>query len=110
MFSSLADSIPDARVLDLDVFTAIKRVLAPRLFEIIFADPPYTPDGRKMGDAETLFTSEDLPELLSPGGLFILEKSPRHPLPEDSNGWEVVRQKRYGASEVVFLRRQPPTT
>ena len=155
IFSSLAESVPDARVLDLfagagslgiealsrgarsvtfverdrrtvdciqgnlektrlakgaeliclDVFTALARTLSTRRFDLVFADPPYTTADQPTDHAERLITNEHLPMILSPGGLFVLEKSPRRPLPTDSGGWEIVRQKRYGTTEVVFLKR-----
>ncbi len=155
IFSSLAESVPDARVLDLfagagslgiealsrgaqsatfverdrrtldcirdnlektrlkasaeliclDVFTALTRTISARRFDLVFADPPYTTADQPKDFAAQLMTNEQLPTILSPGGLFVLEKSPRHPLPADLNGWEIVRQKRYGTTEVLFLKR-----
>jgi 16S rRNA G966 N2-methylase RsmD len=43
-----------------------------------------------------------LGELLAPGGVFVLEKSPGEALPE-TKLWRVARQKKYGATEVLFL-------
>ena len=158
IFSSLAESVPDARVLDLfagagslgiealsrgaksatfverdrrtiecirtnldktrltagaeliclDVFAALARTLSTRRFELIFADPPYTSADQPSDYAAQLITNANLPVILSPGGLFVLEKSPRHPLPSDTAHWEIVRQKRYGTTEVIFLRGRPP--
>ncbi len=157
IFSSLAESVPDARVLDLfagagslgiealsrgaqsvtfverdrrtlecirgnlertrltagaeliclDVFTALARTLATRRFDFVFADPPYTTADQPQDFAARLITNEHLPTILTPGGLFVLEKSPRQPLPVEPGGWEIVRQKRYGTTEVLFLKRQP---
>jgi 16S rRNA (guanine966-N2)-methyltransferase len=71
-------------------------------FDIIFADPPYeqTKSGERF--TEKLLGNEVLPELLSPDGVFVLEKRPAETLPGTSL-WEVVRQKTYGATEVLFL-------
>jgi 16S rRNA (guanine966-N2)-methyltransferase len=80
-------------------------------FEIIFADPPYekTNDGEHY--SEELLTNETLPRLLEPGGTFVLEKQPAETLPE-LELWRVIRQKVYGATEVLFLsqtcRDSPP--
>ena len=95
-----------ADVICLDVFSALARTLATRTFDFIFADPPYTTSTQPQDFAGGLIASEHLPAILAPGGLFVLEKSPRHPLPMQLGGWEIVRQKRYGTTEVVFLRRQ----
>ncbi len=100
----------DAEVICLDAFTALSRTLASRQFDCIFADPPYTSADQPRDFAGLLVTNEHLPQVLAPGGLFILEKSPRQPLPPDLNGWEIVRQKRYGTTEVIFMRRQTEST
>lgn len=97
-----------AEVICLDVATFLQRFgggtnLAP--FDLIFADPPYTREDRKEDFAVQLLGSAALTRALSEDGLFILEKSPRHPVPLDAHGWLPIRQKRYGTTEVVFLRR-----
>ena len=51
---------------------------------------------------EKLLTNKKLSELLAPGGVFVLEKRPGEALPE-TKLWHVVRQKKYGATEVLFL-------
>ena len=73
-------------------------------FDIIFADPPYekTKDGRAF--TALLLGSSELAALLQPSGTFVLEKRPSEPVPE-SSWWQVVRAKRYGATEVLFLGR-----
>jgi 16S rRNA G966 N2-methylase RsmD len=40
--------------------------------------------------------------LLDSGGVFVLEKRPNETVPE-MKLWRVVRQKTYGATEVLFL-------
>ena len=99
-----------AEVLCLDAFVFIQRKAAApggKPFDLIFADPPYTSATQTEDFSGKLLASATLIELLAAGGLFVLEKSPRHPLPPDMNGWEPIRQKRYGTTEVVFLRRSP---
>ena len=71
-------------------------------FQIIFADPPY--DQMKSGErfTEKLLANEILPRLLLPDGIFVLEKRPGEDLPA-LKVWNVIRQKKYGATEVLFL-------
>ena len=95
-----------AEVICLDVFTALAKTLSTRAFDFIFADPPYTSATQPTDFAGKLITSEHLPPILNPGGLFVLERSPRQPLPTQMSGWKIVRQKRYGTTEVLFLKRQ----
>ena len=159
IFNSLAEFIPDARVLDLfagtgglgiealsrgasacvfvesdrracdcirknlektrlkggdvipaDVMRWVDRSAAPGAFDLILADPPYV---RKKGDRDfgnELLASAALLHALAPGGMFILEHLPDAPLPL-GNAWECIRDKRYGATAVAFLRAAAaPTT
>lgn len=92
----------EGRVLAMDVFQFLDRVADPGFFDVIFADPPYVKaPGDRDFDAE-LFGSETLPRALAPSGVFVLEKMPGKKLPI-REGWEVLRAKKYGATEVVFL-------
>jgi 16S rRNA (guanine966-N2)-methyltransferase len=91
------------RVRQQDVFLFLKSANALReKFKIIFADPPY--DKMKSGESftEKLLANENLPKLLEPEGIFILEKRPGEKVPSMSL-WTLLRQKKYGATEVLFL-------
>jgi 16S rRNA (guanine966-N2)-methyltransferase len=94
------------RSLDLTALSSqVSRPTEPR-FDIIFADPPYeqTRSGERF--TEKLLSDDALPRLLAPGGVFVLEKRPGEDLPASSH-WNVLRQKRYGATEVLFLSEIP---
>jgi 16S rRNA (guanine966-N2)-methyltransferase len=86
-----------------DVFAFLRRPAGREKFQIIFADPPY--EKTKSGESytATLLATEPLAQLLDTGGTFILEKRPGETLPEMKQ-WDVIRQKKYGATEVLFLR------
>lgn len=75
-------------------------------FDLIFADPPY--EKTRAGGAYTqlLMNDSNLAALLAPHGTFILEKRPGEEIP-DAALWEVMRAKKYGATEVLFLRHAP---
>ena len=151
IFSSLADLLPGARVLDLfagtgalgiealsrgavsatfvesdrravaaiernlqktslqgaihamDVLRYLERVAPPAAFDLVLADPPYA---KQRGDRDftaELLACEALRRALAPGGIFVLEHLPGAALPL-GEAWECFRQKRYGATEVAFLR------
>ena len=92
-----------------DVFELVNRPssFAPLgKFDLIFADPPYehTPSGERYTDK--LLQSSSLLGLLNDDGLFILEKRPSENLP-DMPLWTLIRQKTYGATEVLFLSPNP---
>jgi 16S rRNA (guanine966-N2)-methyltransferase len=85
-----------------NVFAFLRRAASNEKFQIIFTDPPYekTKSGERF--TEKLLSDEALPQLLEPNGIFVLEKRPNETLPE-TRRWRVIRQKIYGATEVLFL-------
>lgn len=92
-----------ARVRQQDVFEFLKRFSAAEKFEIIFADPPY--EQTKSGERYTqkLLSNHALVQLLERNGVLVLEKRPGEDVPE-TGLWKIIRAKRYGATEVLFLR------
>ena len=101
---NLAKTNLKARIRQQDVFDFLRQRSNPEKFEIIFADPPYEKFQHGKSYTEKLLNNEDLPQLLESDGIFVLEKWPGEDLPE-SEFWRVVRQKAYGATEVLFLTR-----
>jgi len=89
-----------ARVVGSDVYRFLMREKAQ--YDLIFADPPYSHDKSIPDHARLLIENTDLPRLLKPGGVFVLEKIPKYKLRE-SSVWSVDREKRYGNTELVFL-------
>jgi 16S rRNA (guanine966-N2)-methyltransferase len=92
-----------ATVRQQDVFAFLRSSQPAKPFTIIFADPPY--EKTKSGEAYTdlLLHDSRLPELLAPSGFFVLEKRPREAV-TDTPFWSVARARKYGATEVLFLR------
>ena len=86
-----------------EVFAFLDSPRPNERFDVIFADPPY--EKTKSGGEFTrlLLANENLARLLEPAGIFVLEKRPDEQL-VCSDLWEVTRAKRYGATEVLFLR------
>ena len=75
-----------------------------QLAEAAFDAPPEWLKKRLERDfTPELLGSEALRKALAPHGIFVLEHLPGAKLPL-RNGWECFRQKRYGATEVAFLR------
>jgi 16S rRNA (guanine966-N2)-methyltransferase len=86
-----------------DVFAFLRSASPAKPFTIIFADPPY--EKTKVGEAYTDLLLRDgrIPELLAPSGFFVLEKRPGEAV-IDTPFWTVSRARKYGATEVLFLR------
>lgn len=88
----------------LDIFSYLDRLAPADHFDLILADPPYAKSVGERDFAPELLANESLFRALKPTGVFILEHLPGAKLPLGSN-WECFRQKRYGATEVAFLRK-----
>ena len=90
------------RIRQENVFDFLRRSAGMENFQIIFADPPY--EQTKPGEryTEKLLSNEVLPQLLDSDGVFVLEKRPSELIPA-INLWDVVRARKYGATEVLFL-------
>ena len=99
---NLAKTKLEARVRHQDVFDFLRQRSTADKFQIIFADPPYQKTHRGESHAEKLLINEALPQLLEPEGIFVLEKRPGEQLAE-MKLWKSIRQKTYGATEVLFL-------
>jgi len=106
---NLAKTKLKGRILQQDVFDFLRRTSAAEMFDIVFADPPYekTEEGQRF--TEKLLANEALPQLMDANGIFILEKRPGEALPETTQ-WRLLRQKRYGATEVLFLSQSGART
>src|SRR2546423_6937670 len=99
---NLAKTKLKGRIRQENVFDFLRRSAGNEIFNIIFADPPYekTKSGERF--TEKLLANEALPQSLEPDGIFVLEKHPSETLPE-MKLWRLLRQKKYGATEVLFM-------
>ena len=99
---NLAKTKLKGRVRQQDVFDFLRHGPDAERVQIIFADPPYEKTEYGESYTEKLVTNEALPRLLDSSGVFVLEKRPAETLPE-MKFWRMIRQKTYGATEVLFL-------
>jgi 16S rRNA (guanine966-N2)-methyltransferase len=99
---NLAKTKLKGRIRQQDAFDFLRHASGAERFDIIFADPPYekTQDGERF--TEKLLANEQLAQLMDADGIFVLEKQPDEALP-DMKQWRLLRQKTYGATEVLFL-------
>ena len=72
-------------------------------FDLILADPPYAKYPGDHDFTPDLLGSVALWRALKPGGIFVLEHLPNAEL-DLADRWECAKRKRYGATEVSFLR------
>jgi 16S rRNA (guanine966-N2)-methyltransferase len=90
-----------------DVFAAVPQLTAAqRKFDLIVADPPYGEKNvgrRSRSLAQRLLDDTDLPNLLSPNGLFVLGHTKRDTL-EITEAWEEVKMLKHGDTVMRFLK------
>jgi 16S rRNA (guanine966-N2)-methyltransferase len=101
---NLAKTKLKGRVRRQNVFDFLRQRSNAEKFQVVFADPPYEKTHRGESDTEKLLKNESLPQLLEPTGIFVLEKQPGESLGE-TKLWRIIRKKRYGATEVLFLHQ-----
>jgi len=101
---NLAKTKLKGRVRRQNVFDFLRQRSNAKKFQVVFADPPYEKTHRGESDTEKLLKNESLPQLLEPTGIFVLEKQPGESLGETTL-WRIIRKKRYGATEVLFLHQ-----
>ena len=95
----------EAVVQTMDAYRFLDLYAEEASYDLIFADPPYS---KKQGDTDhsvLLATSLKLAAALKPDGLFVLERQSRGPALTDS-AFEILRSKRYGGSEVIYLAKK----
>ena len=95
----------EAVVQTMDVYRFLDLYAEEGAFDLIFADPPYS---KKQGDTDhsaTLGSSMKLSAALKPDGLFVLERQSGGP-DLAASVFDVLRTKRYGGSEVLYLARK----
>jgi 16S rRNA (guanine966-N2)-methyltransferase len=90
-----------------DVFkTVAQLVTAGSQFDLVFADPPYA---HKPGDIDLsakLATEESFHQLLPTGGSVILESLATRNASTFGPPWELIRQRDYGSTRIVWLRKR----
>ena len=97
---NLASSRLEGKVRVQEVFGFLRHAAGE--FDLIFADPPYERTAAGESFTELLLANVTIPELLAPGGTFVLEKRPGESVPAHPS-WKTTSVRRYGATEVLFL-------
>jgi 16S rRNA (guanine966-N2)-methyltransferase len=92
-----------------DVFTALAQLAAGSgRFDLVLADPPYGEKNvgqRSRSFAQRLLDDPNLPQVLAPGGLFVLGHTKRDTL-EIPPGWQEKKLLKHGDTVMRLLERQ----
>ncbi|MCE2695057.1 MAG: 16S rRNA (guanine(966)-N(2))-methyltransferase RsmD [Verrucomicrobiota bacterium] len=76
-------------------------------FDLIFADPPYTHCDEDTDFVAKLLAEEALPALLHADSHLILESHHFNRETKSWLGWEVLTDRNYGSTRIVWLRKLP---
>ncbi|MGV3661966.1 MAG: 16S rRNA (guanine(966)-N(2))-methyltransferase RsmD [Prosthecobacter sp.] len=94
-----------------DVFRVVEQLSAEgKTFDLIFADPPYAHTANDEDLTAKLLAQEDLPALLKPDGNLILESLFSKRQATNWPGWQVLTDRTYGSTRIVWLSHSTPTT
>ncbi len=90
-----------------DVFKTVAQLATlGSQFDLVFADPPYA---HKPGDLDLsakLAAEESFHQLLPTGGSVILESLATRNTASFGPPWELIRQRDYGSTRIVWLRKR----
>lgn len=95
----------EAVVQTMDAYRFLDLYAGEAAFDLIFADPPYSKKQDDIDHSAALAVSMKLVAALKPDGLFVLERQSRG-ADLATSVFEVLRTKRYGGSEVLYLARK----
>jgi len=93
------------RCIKAEVFSFLNNKVTKPEFDVVFADPPYEKAVRNtiIPSPTELLDAVLASGLLKKSGVMVLEQGSKEMLP-DSEGWELIRDKRYGGTQLRFFR------
>ncbi|MBB5039031.1 16S rRNA (guanine(966)-N(2))-methyltransferase RsmD [Prosthecobacter dejongeii] len=89
-----------------DVFKVLSQMAGTTMFDLVFADPPYA---HQLGEEDLSMKLALFPELqtvIVPGGSLILECRVTKNAPVEWGPWEMVRDREYGGTRILWLRKR----
>jgi 16S rRNA (guanine966-N2)-methyltransferase len=102
------ETMSSASCFKADALIWLKSSMAPKNFDMIVADPPYTKTGDEQW-AELLLAVLADSAKLKPDGLFVLEQRIDDRVIDNAR-WNVLKEGCYGETRLVYYRRAKETT
>ena len=91
-----------------DVFKVLPQLVeSGAQFDLVFADPPYAHRPDDIDLCAKLAADEALRALVAPGGSVVLESLVRRGGPVYGEPWQLVRDREYGSTRILWLRKPP---
>jgi 16S rRNA (guanine966-N2)-methyltransferase len=95
-----------AHVRQSDVFKILPQLIsAGQLFDLVFADPPYAHKLTDVNLSVKLAADPDFFKVVAPGGSVVLECMVTKGGSATWSPWEVVRDREYGSTRILWLRK-----
>ena len=89
-----------------EVFKTVAQLAtAGTQFDLVFADPPYAHKPGEIDLSAKLAADETFHRLLPAGGSLILESLATRNTATFAHPWELIRQRDYGSTRIVWLRK-----
>lgn len=90
-----------------DVFKTVAQLAATSTqFDLVFADPPYAHKPGEIDLCAKLAADETFHQLIPTGGSVILESLATRNTATFGPPWELIRQRDYGSTRIVWLRKR----
>jgi 16S rRNA (guanine966-N2)-methyltransferase len=90
-----------------DVFKTIAQLTAAGTqFDLVFADPPYAHKPGEIDLCTKLAADETFHQLIPTGGSVILESLATRNTATFGPSWELIRERDYGSTRIVWLRKR----
>lgn len=89
-----------------DVFKVLPQLAGQERFDLVFADPPYAHQPGEEDLSVKLAAAPALQDLVVSGGSLILECRVTRGSPSVWEPWEVVRDREYGSTRILWLRKR----
>jgi 16S rRNA (guanine966-N2)-methyltransferase len=97
--ANLARAKVHGQVHQMDVRRFLER--ATRLYDLVFADPPYVKGTNKPDLLQAVLAHPRFPSLVHKDGMLILERNADAPR-LDLGPWRTLKQRRYGGTELTY--------
>lgn len=99
--STVLPAAQETRVVEGDAMRFLRRDPPGRVFDLVFADPPYDRDGAWLKNILSVLGAGSM---LSASGIFVMEESAQCPVVPLA-GWRLLKAREYGETRILMLAK-----